>query len=332
LKNRNEPLSGFLNLNPEIILTLAEESLSEEFSGICRPLNSYINRVYELETRTGTGVIIKFYRPARWNRAALLDEHDFLLELTEAEVPVIAPLMIKDSTTLGTFKNINYALFPKKGGRFVSEYSDEQWLELGHLLARTHAIGAIKRPRDRVTIHPQSTTTSQINFLEAGGYVPAELAGPFFATARTIVQEIAPLFAKTEMIRIHGDCHFANIIYRPGESFYLIDFDDFSVGPPVQDLWMLLPDRPNRALYEIDLFLEGYETFRPFDRRSLKLVEPLRAMRYIHFIAWCAHQAKDGGEPPAPDWGSFAYWANEIKDLKEQLEIIRESLTTPSPY
>jgi Ser/Thr protein kinase RdoA (MazF antagonist) len=330
--NRKDPVTAFLNLNPELILTLAEEGLGMEFSGICRPLNSYINRVYELETRTRAGIIIKFYRPARWTREALLDEHDFLLELTEAEVPVIAPLPINNETTLGTFEGINYALFPKKGGRFVSEYSEEQWLELGRLLARTHAIGALKQPRDRVTILPRSITAGQLDYLENGAFVPAELAEAFFEIARTIVEEITPLFAETEMIRIHGDCHFSNIIYRPGESFYLIDFDDFSVGPPVQDLWMLLPDHPNRSLYEIDLFLEGYETFRPFDRRSLQLIEPLRAMRYIHFIAWCAHQAKDGGEPPTPQWGSFAYWATETKDLQEQLTRIREGIANPTDF
>jgi Ser/Thr protein kinase RdoA (MazF antagonist) len=325
-------VSGFLNLNPDHIITLAEEALSEQFTGICRPLNSYINRVYELEDRTGAGIIIKFYRPGRWSKEALLDEHDFLLELTEAEVPVIAPLQTSNASTLGTFKNINYALFPKKGGRFVSEYNEDQWLELGHLLARTHAIGALKTPRDRVTIHPRSITTTQIDYLEDGAFVPSELAATFFEVARNIVDEIAPLFDETEMIRIHGDCHFSNIIYRPGESFYLIDFDDFAVGPPIHDLWMLLPDRPKHSLYEIDLFMEGYETFRPFDRRNLKLIEPLRAMRYIHFIAWCAHQAKDGGKPPTEDWGSLAYWATETRDLQEQLIEIREDLSASGNY
>lgn len=327
-----KPLAGFMNLDPETIITLAEQGLAEEFSGICRPLNSYINRVYELKARSGAGIIIKFYRPTRWSHQALLDEHDFLLELTEAEVPVIAPLKIAKGSTLGTFKDINYALFPKKGGRFVSEYNEEQWLELGRLLARTHAIGALKSPGDRVTVKPQAITAKQLDFIEAGDFIPGELAGPFLENARTIVKEITPLFNGTEMIRIHGDCHSSNIIYRPEESFYLIDFDDFAVGPPVQDLWMLLPDRPNRSLYEIDLFLEGYETFRPFDRRSLKLIEPLRAMRYIHFIAWCAHQAQDGGAPPTRDWGSYGYWATEIKDLQEQLLTIREGLAAPDYF
>jgi Ser/Thr protein kinase RdoA (MazF antagonist) len=330
--NNTNPLTGFLELTPETIITLAEEGLSEEFSGICRPLNSYINRVYELETRGGIGIIIKFYRPTRWTRQALLDEHEFLLELNAAEVPVIPPLKINNAATLGSFKNINYALFPKKGGRFVSEYDDEQWLELGRLLARTHAVGALKSPRERVKVHPLAITTDQLDFLEENDFVPRELAGAFFETARTMVREIAPLFDNTEMIRIHGDCHFSNIIYRPAESFYLIDFDDFGTGPPVQDLWMLLPDRPNRARYEIELFIEGYETFRPFDHRGLALIEPLRAMRYIHFIAWCAHQVLDGGESPTPDWGTVPYWGIETRDLSEQLVRIRKEMAGSADY
>jgi len=330
--NSKSPLSAFLELSPETIITLAEKGLSRKFSGICRPLNSYINRVYELETEDRTGIIIKFYRPTRWSRQALLDEHEFLMELSAAEVPVIAPLEIAGGATLGSYRDINYVIFPKKGGRFVSEYDDEHWLELGRLLARTHAIGALKTPRDRLKIHPLTMTASQLDFLERNDFVNPELADSFFETGRTLVKEIDPLFDDREMVRIHGDCHFSNIILRPGESFYLIDFDDFAVGPPVQDLWMLLPDRPNRARYEIDLFIEGYETFRPFDHRSLTLIEPLRAMRYIHFIAWCAHQVIDGGEPPTPDWGSFAYWATETRDLREQLIRIREEMTVSSDY
>ena len=322
--NPKPTAADFHNLSPETIISLAEENLAEDFSGICRPLNSYINRVYELESRKGAGVIIKFYRPDRWSRTALQDEHDFLVELAEAEIPVIAPLKLGNSTTLGDLGNIPFALFPKKGGRFISEYNEEQWLELGRLLARAHSIGQLKLPKDRITIHPGLSTAEQVKFLKDGAFVGSEAASTFFHIAETIIDEIAPMFDDIEMIRIHGDCHFANIIYRPEESFFLIDFDDLAIGPPIHDLWMLLPDHPEKCLYEIELFLEGYETFRPFDRRSFKLIEPLRAMRYIHFIAWCAHQAKDGAEPPTPDWGSLAYWHNETRDLQEQLDRIRE--------
>ncbi len=47
---------------------------------------------------------------------------------------------------------------------------------------------------------------------------------------------------------------------------FLIDFDDMMNGPPVQDVWMLLPGRMQEASAELEQLLAGYETFRPFDR------------------------------------------------------------------
>jgi len=321
-KNQHNP---FHRITPDLVITLAEEELGQPFSNLCRPLNSYINRVYELESRSRLGFIAKFYRPGRWSAQAIRDEHDFLRELTDHEVPVIAPLPLKDGSTLGCRDGMHFAIFPKKGGRFGNEFSEEQWLALGRLLGRTHAIGAMARPGDRPTIHPDLSTRSHLEFLKQGGFVAPELTDRFFRAGEALLAEIVPLFKDREMLRIHGDCHAANLIYRPGESYYLIDFDDFASGPPVQDLWMLLPDLPEKSLYEIDLFLEGYETFRPFDRRTLALIEPLRAMRFIHYQAWCAHQAGDLNGPPTPDWGSLKYWGQELADLEDQLKRIRET-------
>jgi len=324
-KTKKTSTNPFHLLNPDQIITLAERELGEPFSNICRPMNSYINRVYELESRGKKGFIAKFYRPGRWSATALADEHRFLHELASQELPVIAPLTLKDGHTLGIYADIHFALFPKKGGRFTNEFTEEQWLALGRLLGRTHAIGALAKPGDRPTIHPAHSTTQHLDYLRGGKFVTPELEECFFRTTTELLGEITPLFAGQENLRIHGDCHASNLIYRPGESFYLIDFDDFASGPPVQDLWLLLPDLPERSLYEIDLFLEGYETFRPFDRRSLALIEPLRAMRFIHYQAWCAHQAEDLSGPPTPDWGSLQYWRQELSDLEDQLKRIRET-------
>lgn len=324
-KKTSTDLSPFHRLNPDQIITLVERELGKPFSNICRPLNSYINRVYELASRSGQGYVAKFYRPGRWSRQGLRDEHEFLLELAGEEVPVIAPCRLRDGSTLGNGDGVPFVIFPKKGGRFGNEFSEEQWLSLGRLLGRVHAVGALHDYRDRPTIHPAHATREHLDFLRQGRFLPAELAAGFFRVAEELLDEITPLFEGRHLLRIHGDCHASNIIYRPGESFYLIDFDDCARGPAVQDLWLLLPDLPERSLYEIDLFLEGYETFRPFDRRELGLIEPLRAMRFIHFQAWCARQAGDRNGPPTPDWGSEQYWRQEMADLEDQLRRIRET-------
>lgn len=316
--------SVFSSVTPDFVLTSVEKALDVRCSNLCRPLNSYINRVFELESTDGKGLIAKFYRPGRWSKQALQDEHDFLLELNADEIPVVAPLELVDGSTLGTVDKIHFAVFQKKGGRSCDEYVDEQWLELGRLIGRTHVVGAKQLPKDRIIMSPDNATREQLDYLLGGTFIQPELADEFREVTDALIKEITPLFNPTEMIRIHGDCHFSNLIYRPDESFFIIDFDDMAVGPPVQDFWMLLPGYQENSLLEIDLFLEGYEMFRDFDWRSLRLIEPLRAMRYIHYMAWCAHQvAEDGLSRVAHDFGTSAYWRREINDLVDQLQRIR---------
>ena len=316
----------FHGLTPDVIITLAEKALGARCTNLCRPLNSYINRVYELEFEDRAGLVIKFYRPGRWSQKGLLDEHTFLLELAALEIPVIVPLKMVDGTTLGRYGKIWFACFPKCGGRSFDEYSEEQWLELGRLIGRVHAVGAVRLPEERITMRPSSSTRNQVDSLLASNLIPAEMRQEFKELTDTLITEITPLFDHTRMTRIHGDCHFSNLIYLPGKSFYIIDFDDMAVGPPVQDFWMLLPGVKEDSWREINLFLEGYETFMDFDQRSLALIEPLRAMRYIHYIAWCAHQVSEDGESRvAPNFGTREYWQQEIGDLADQLTRIRNA-------
>jgi len=315
---------AFEALTPDTILTAVEDGLGERCTNLCRPMNSYINRVYELEGENGKGYVAKFYRPGRWSKDALQDEHDFLLELNEAEIKVVAPLQLQTAKTLGEIMGISFAVFPKKGGRSFDEFSDEQWPELGRLLGRAHLIGAKHSPRDRITLSPAKSTRQNLDYIIKGDFIPADLRESFIELAESLITEITPLFNESEMIRIHGDCHFSNIMHRPGEGMFLIDLDDMAVGPPVHDFWMLLPGFLNESLAEVEMFLEGYEVFRDFDRRSLRLIEPLRAMRFIHYMTWCAHQAaEDGLTRVAADFGSHAYWQQEIRDLSEQLQRIR---------
>ena len=315
--------TGFHSLTPDRVISVVEQGLGRRCTNLCRPLISYINRVYELQAEDGAGLVAKFYRPGRWSKQGLQDEHDFLLELADHEVPVVPPLLQKGGSSLGSFANISFAVFPKKGGRSYDEYNDDQWLELGRLLGRTHSVGAMHLPQDRLTMAPDRSTRQQVDYILKGRFMPEDLLGRFKGLTDALIKEIRPLFRNTGMIRIHGDCHFSNLIYRPGESFYLIDFDDMVVGPPVQDLWMLLPGCREDSLSEIGLFLEGYEMFKDFDMLSLRLIEPLRAMRYIHYAAWCAYQfAEDGETRVDEDFGSRQYWQTELDDLEDQLERI----------
>lgn len=320
----------FQGLTPESILALVESALGVRCSNLCRSYNSYINRVFEIADTSGNGMVVKFYRPGRWSAQALQDEHDFLLELAEEEIPVLAPLRLHNCGTLGQYGAISFAIFAKKGGRLIDEFNEELWLSLGRLLGRMHLVGARHLPIDRIRMHPAHSTAGQLAFIRKSGLVPEDLLPRYLGLGEELIGSVQPLFAQAEMIRIHGDCHSGNLIHRPGESLYLLDFDDMVIGPPVQDLWMLLPGPPEECPLELDLLLEGYETFRPFDQSSLKLIEPLRAMRFIHYTAWCAHQVVEEGRTAVMvDFGTRAYWQQEIDDLHDQLQRIEQGPQPP---
>jgi Ser/Thr protein kinase RdoA (MazF antagonist) len=315
----------FQQLGPDRVLNLVEKVLGIRCNNLFRTLNSYINRVFEIETVDKVRMVVKFYRPGRWSKEALLDEHKFLLDLVGQEIPVIAPLVFPNGETIAESGNLFFSVFPKVGGRSVDEFNDDQWLQLGRLLGRVHRVGETAKAEHRITMVPHRSTQEQLAYLLQSPCVPDEMKPPLEEAALAIIADIQPLFSEMESIRIHGDCHFSNVIQRPGESFYLIDFDDMAMGPPVQDIWMLLPGEVDESFVELDLFLEGYETFRPFDRRSLRLIEPLRAMRFIHYMAWCAHQVEGDGLTRAIDgFGSGEYWRSEIADLIDQRERIAE--------
>jgi Ser/Thr protein kinase RdoA (MazF antagonist) len=97
------------------------------------------------------------------------------------------------------------------------------------------------------------------------------------------------------------------------------------MGPAVQDLWMLLSG--DRAAMETQLaaVLEGYETFRDFDRRELALIEPLRTLRLLHYSAWIARRWDDPAFPAAFPWfGTNRYWQDRILELREQVALMDE--------
>jgi Ser/Thr protein kinase RdoA (MazF antagonist) len=54
------------------------------------------------------------------------------------------------------------------------------------------------------------------------------------------------------------------------------------------------------------------------------LIEPLRALRLIHYSAWIARRWEDPTFQRAfPDFPTARHWADEIADLDEQLQLIR---------
>lgn len=321
------PTADFETLVPDVMLDAVEHATERRMTGLAHPLPSYINRVYEVEDNDGQRLIAKFYRPGRWSREALQDEHDFVLACSADEIPVIAPLALRDGATLHEDNGIYFTIFQKRFGRKFEATCDEDWVRIGSLIGRVHAVGAREEATARTDLHPAESTETHIVHLLDNGIVTPQYEPAFEEVTDSILDLIEDLFDDAEFIRIHGDCHGGNILDRPGEGIMIIDFDDMMVGPPVQDLWMLLPEQADKCRREFDLILKGYEQFRGFDDNTFRLIEPLRAMRIIYFLAWCSRQVNDYRfRTLYPDWGSDAFWKREIADLTHQRDIIREHL------
>ncbi|MCX5750834.1 MAG: serine/threonine protein kinase [Candidatus Saganbacteria bacterium] len=304
-------------LNHDSILNAVEAVLPDKLSNLLLKRNSYINRVYELE-KLGANerIIVKFYRPGRWTREMILEEHQFLKDLAAKEISVIPPLQINNQT-LFSFNDIPFALFPKKGGRALDEFDEECWEEIGRILARVHLVGALHKESQRIAWKPSIATAHHLEVLLQTEYLLPDFKKAFKDIAEMFIKKADPFFARHEFILLHGDCHKGNLIHRPGEGIFLVDFDDICVAPPVQDLWLLLPDKPEKCENEIAWFLKGYETFRAFDRSSLELIPFLRGMRIIHFASWLAVQSKEFDfSTHFPEAGTPRYWNELIKELQ----------------
>jgi len=320
-------------LAPQVVLAAVESAYGLSLDGTLSAYPSYVNRVYGLAAGDGRAFVAKFYRPGRWSEEAILEEHRFVLDCAEAELPVAAPLPDRDGQTLACVtagsgereESFDFALYPRKGGRSFDAESDADWVRLGALVGRLHAAGAKRQAAHRLVCAPQASTAGFLRELEQAGVVPAKHAGEFFALAREALEDITPRFEGVALQRIHGDCHRGNILDRPGEGLLLIDFDDMMQGPAVQDLWLLLPDRARSSRRELERILEGYQAFHPFARGSLQLIEPLRLMRLLYYLAWSARQRHDlSFRQSNPGWGTEAFWIKEIEDLRDQRTAIQE--------
>jgi|WetSurMetagenome_2_1015567.scaffolds.fasta_scaffold14612_7 Ser/Thr protein kinase RdoA (MazF antagonist) len=318
-------MTDFKVLTPDLIINSVEKAVGKRFTGLLIQHPSYINRVYELQAMDTERVVAKFYRPGRWSREALEDEHAFIADCDADEIPVVAPITLSNGSTLMNIEGINLAVFPRKGGRMFEINTDEDWVRVGGIIGRIHAAGAKRQAPHRVRLHPGISTRADIEFLLEGGFIHPELRDAFRELCFQILGEITGLFNGVEYIRIHGDCHRGNLIERPGEGLMVIDLDDMMTGPPVHDLWLMLPDHYTRAKREIELIMSGYEEFREFDYSTLKLIEPLRFMRIIYYLAWCARQGDDlDFQRDHPDWGNEMFWSRELVDLRHQFQIIME--------
>ena len=320
--------TSFQELTPDIILPCVEEHCGVSLEAVMSPYNSYINRVYGLQDEENRRYVVKFYRPRRWSADGILEEHRFLMQCATEDIPVIPPLVPDGKTSLGEARGIHFAVFPLRAGRTFDITSEQDWVRLGSIVGRIHQVGIKEKAQHRTICSPSATTEKYCRDLAAQGLIPPDCVDDFHSVCEQTLALITPLFEGVENMRIHGDCHRGNILDRLDEGLIVLDFDDMMMGPAVQDLWLLLPGHFSDCRAEMELLLKGYTRFFDFDTESLQLVEALRFMRIIYFLAWSAMQAKDFNfAQNFSEWGTKAFWIKEIEDLNYQLEKIDEHLS-----
>lgn len=316
----------FSRLRPETLMA-AVESTGRACDGRVLALNSYENRVYQIGIEDDEPLIAKFYRPDRWTVEQIREEHAFCHALCDHELPVVAPLRDAHGDSLWQHGDFFFALFPRRGGH-APDLGDFDTLQvLGRTLARLHAVGAAQAFRYRPALDVQSFGHDSAGFLLGSGFLPEDLKPVYASLSRDLLNRIDDQFTRQEpfrRLRLHGDCHPGNLLWRAGE-LHLVDFDDARSGPAVQDLWMLLSGDRQEQTLQLSEIVEAYEEFFEFDRRELALIEPLRTLRLMHYSAWLARRWQDPAFPRAFPWFNTArYWGDHILELREQLALLQE--------
>jgi Ser/Thr protein kinase RdoA (MazF antagonist) len=337
-------IPGYADLTPAQVLD-ALDAAGFRGDGRILQLNSYENRVFQVMLEDGGAVVAKFYRRARWSDAQIVEEHRFALELAEAEVPVVAPCLLSASgadiellpvdgpPTLALCKGPHgvhrYSVSPRCAGRSPELEDIDVLVRLGGFIGRMHAVGARSAFAHRRTLGAPRDAREAVAQIDAGGFVPDNQRTTWLDACEQALACIDAAFDRVQVpwIRLHGDCHPGNLLWRDAGA-HVVDLDDACMGPAVQDLWMLLSGEPEAMAAQLRHLLRGYAPFAHFERAGMRLIEPLRLLRMIRHNAWVAQRWHDPAFPVAfPDFGGSAYWGQQAAQLREQLRVAHETPT-----
>ncbi len=321
---------SFASLSPETIIDGLESVGFSVASGLLA-LNSYENRVYQFHDDDMQKFVTKFYRPNRWSLPQIQEEHDFALELEAEELPLVAPL-VRDGQSLFHFKGFCFAVFPCRGGRTfeVDNLDHLEWM--GRFIGRIHAVAAKKPFIHRPVIScDESLHQARDILINTPDTVTKGLQLPFFTVLDQVIELTEQQYKPQKLMRLHGDCHAGNILWTDAGPHF-VDLDDCRTGPAVQDLWMMLCGDRQQMLLQLDTLLMGYEDFFSFEHSELRLIESLRSMRLINYMAWLTKRWQDPAFPRNFPWfNTEKYWEQQILILKEQFAILQEPALSLTP-
>jgi Ser/Thr protein kinase RdoA (MazF antagonist) len=318
----NDNAFTFQTLHPDTIMDALFEQGIRVDSGLT-PLNSYENRVYQFQDEDRHRYVVKFYRPQRWSAEQIREEHQFAHELMNDEVPVAAPLEFNGQTLL-THQGYYYAVFPSLGGRQFEADSLDQMEWVARYLGRLHQTGRKKRFTHRPSIDVNEYLIEPRNVFERSTLIPSGLKAAFLNATDSLIEAVmAHWHTRFDLLRLHGDCHAGNILWRDGPLF--VDLDDARNGPAVQDLWMLLNGDKAERRMQLETIVEAYEEFSEFNTDEIALIEPLRAMRMVYYLAWLIRRWDDPAFPKNFPWLTGEdYWHRQTLTFIEQVKVLQE--------
>ena len=302
----------------------AIESLGFACDARILELNSYENRVYQVGLEDQQPIIAKFYRHDRWTDAQILEEHEYTQDLMDNEITAVPPLVINDRT-LHTYNDFRFSLCERRGGRAPALDDPASLTVLGRYIGRIHRVGASKKFQHRSTISISEFGYAARDFLLGNGFIPDDLTEAYESVATSVLEDLEEVFKQAfTQIRLHGDCHMGNVLWRDGTPHF-VDFDDARNGPAIQDLWMMLSGEPSAQSEQMRHILIGYRDFADFEYAQLRLIEPLRTLRMMYHAAWIARRWDDPAFPRAfPFFNSSRYWADHVLELREQWSKLSE--------
>lgn len=318
----NDNAFTFETLHPDTIMDALFEQGIRVDSGLT-PLNSYENRVYQFQDEDRRRYVVKFYRPQRWSAEQISEEHQFAQELLNDEVPVAAPLEFNGQTLL-THQGYYYAVFPSLGGRQFEADNLDQMEWVARYLGRLHQTGRKKTFIHRPSIDINEYLIEPRNVFEQSTLIPSGLKVAFLNATDSLIKAVmAHWHTRFDLLRLHGDCHAGNILWRDGPLF--VDLDDARNGPAVQDLWMLLNGDKAERRMQLETIIEAYEEFSEFKTDEIALIEPLRAMRMVYYLAWLIRRWDDPAFPKNFPWLTGEdYWHRQTLTFIEQVKVLQE--------
>lgn len=313
-------------LTPDTVLNAIDtivEPLGWMTSGHQLALNSYENRVYQIGIEEQKDIVAKFYRPERWSRETILQEHEFSLFAQEDELPVIAPMVI-DGESLFEYQGFFIALFPKQGGHSGHIENLDDFEQMGRLVARLHQTANAVECDQRGEMTPQKFARDSRQYLLDNQFIDDSLLPAYESLSLDICNLLDERWHEPKMQLVHGDLHASNLIWYDQQP-YMLDLDDCIKAPRIQDMWMLLNGDRDQMQAQLAAMARGYEMFLPFPADQIPLIEVLRTMRLMHYSAWLAKRWDDPAFKMAFPWFNTArYWSEEILTLREQFSALQE--------